>query len=65
MKKSINKLCLNKTTISNLSQSDLGQINGGNKQTRPCAPPPTFKNCPSFGMGTCSACNCTIVNAPK
>ncbi|MBL0095991.1 MAG: class I lanthipeptide [Bacteroidetes bacterium] len=43
MKKSINKLCLNKTTISNLSQSDLGQINGGNKQTRPCAPPRLLK----------------------
>ncbi len=31
MKKSINKLSLNKSTISNLSNSDLGQIQGGLK----------------------------------
>ncbi|MBL0096012.1 MAG: class I lanthipeptide [Bacteroidetes bacterium] len=31
MKKSINKLSLSKSTISNLSHSDLGQIQGGVK----------------------------------
>ncbi|MBK7886723.1 MAG: class I lanthipeptide [Bacteroidetes bacterium] len=44
MKKSINKLSLNKSTISNLSHSDLSNINGGAKSNG-CLPP-TFA-CPS------------------
>ncbi|MBK9319168.1 MAG: class I lanthipeptide [Bacteroidetes bacterium] len=37
MKKSINKLSLNKSTISNLSKSELSNINGG-AQTSKCNP---------------------------
>ncbi len=65
MKKSFHKLSLNKITISNLSNYDLNQVNGGAGGKKSAAPvicmPPLTKNCPSTAPATCSACNCTVV----
>jgi natural product precursor len=62
MKKSINKLNLNKMTISNLYAAEMNQMVGGGKGSAPaiCMPPLT-KGCPSGAPATCSACNCTVV----
>jgi len=62
MKKSINKLSLNKMTISNLYASEMNQMVGGGKGSKNaiCMPPLT-KNCPSTAPATCSACNCNVV----
>ncbi|MBK9399756.1 MAG: class I lanthipeptide [Bacteroidetes bacterium] len=62
MKKSINKLSLNKMTISNLYAAEMNQMVGGVKGSKTviCMPPLT-KNCPSTAPATCSACNCTVV----
>ena len=63
MKKSINKLNLNKMTISNLYAAEMNQMVGGGKGSKApvvCMPALT-KNCPSGAPATCSACNCTVV----
>ena len=63
MKKSINKLNLNKMTISNLYAAEMNQMVGGGKGSKApvvCMPPLT-KGCPSTAPATCSACNCTVV----
>ncbi|MBK7886713.1 MAG: class I lanthipeptide [Bacteroidetes bacterium] len=63
MKKSINKLNLNKMTISNLYAAEMHQMVGGGKGSNApviCMPPLT-KTCPSTAPATCSACNCTVV----
>jgi len=63
MKKSINKLNLNKMTISNLYAAEMHQMVGGGKGSKApvvCMPALT-KNCPSTAPATCSACNCTVV----
>lgn len=56
MKKSFNKLSLNKSTISNLNNSDLGQIVGGVKSNA-CLP-----NTFTCAAGPCGAVShwCTI-----
>ncbi len=56
MKKQINKLSLNKSTISNLSTNALDQINGGIKGSKGC-PPHSFY-CPSNY-------SCTFANTCK
>ncbi|MBK7886724.1 MAG: class I lanthipeptide [Bacteroidetes bacterium] len=65
MKKTINKLSLNKSTISNLSHSALDQINGGAKTakcipnlTNPCGTLACSAGCPT-GIG-CPSMMCTI-----
>jgi len=62
MKKSINKLSLNKITISNLYAAEMNQMVGGGKGSAPalCMPPIT-KGCPSTLPATCSVCNCNVV----
>ncbi|MBK7886714.1 MAG: class I lanthipeptide [Bacteroidetes bacterium] len=67
MKKSINKLSLNKSTISNLSNSDLGQIQGGAtgkcvpKLTNPCGTLACSTVCPTNGCSVaCASAWCTI-----
>ncbi len=56
MKKPINKLSLNKSTISNLNNNDLGHINGGVGSKKGCIP--NSWTCPSVG---CTAWCPTII----
>ena len=55
MKKSINKLSLNKMTITNLSDAGMNQVNGGVIIMKPLT-----SKCPSTKPATCSVCNCNV-----
>jgi natural product precursor len=57
MKKSINKLSLNKMTISNLNQAEMQERVGGAKSQIFCGPPASLTSC------TVSNCS-TRVNCP-
>ena len=56
MKKTITKLSLNKSTISNLNNFDMSQMVGGKKSDIYCGPPASVPTAcaPSGGVSKCS-----------